>query len=123
MATEIDTTNLDRWLKLSPHSDYTQVMVWQGVKTRSPEEFERFAKTKLNIRVKFLTQYRTLKTSGRQASGGRNDILFAIHHKDINEFSIKRLTLEYPPSWFEDYYDHNKEIIPNLIKRKVKKQW
>lgn len=55
-------------------------------------------------------------------TGGRKDFFFFIDNKDINRFSVWRLT--YNMKWYEDiYYDKQEHIYPEEFRKKYPKRW
>lgn len=88
-------------------SDYSQVCIWPGtICTRDKiAEFEKFMLDELDARVKFLECTSTLPDADQYGyaipdTGGRVDLIFAVHRGDISRFSVRRLA--YSIRWIED---------------------
>lgn len=102
---------------------FKQVCVWPGtiIKEEQIPDFHKFMKDELNTRTQFLETIITKPDvddlgNNIPGTGGRHDVLFAVHSKDINNFSIKRLPLKI--SWVEDVLsncNYNQKIYPNYI--------
>lgn len=88
--------------------DFSQVCVWPAVLVGSDsiEEFETFMQTEFDARIQYLEEIKTapdtLNGFPIEDTGGRNDVLFAIHTEDVPKFAIKRLP--YGIRWIEDVY-------------------
>lgn len=83
---------------------FEQVVVWPGtfIPEGDEQEFVDWIKNDFGCRAQYLEQIETKPdvsdTDGN--TGGRNDILFAIHNEDIGKFSIRRLA--FGMRWLED---------------------
>ena len=96
---------------------YTQVCIWPGVllvpKDEHPDPelyFCELIKEQFGVRVQFLESVKTfpdVDESGDpiEGTGGRNDIVFAVHKEDIKRFAIPRLVAGI--SWVEDVMSLN----------------
>jgi len=91
---------------------FTQLCVWHGtiVGQENVEEFEMFFKDEFNVRVKYLTEVKTLPDLSKSGevepdTGGRNDAFFYIHSDDISGFAVKRLQIGI--RWWEDVIKYN----------------
>ena len=90
---------------------YSQVVVWHGTEIGDTpvEEFNKFFKDEFNVRVKFIEEIVTAPDLDKngfpvEETGGRHDVFFSIHEKDIPKFAISRFKLQDPPRWIEDVY-------------------
>lgn len=98
--------------------DYQQIVVWHEccLGESSAEDFEKFILDKLGARCKFLEQVTTLPDvidgKVQKDTGGRYDILFAVHKDDVPSFAVKRFA--YKMRWWEDVLDNmiNKVDVP-----------
>lgn len=93
-------------------NNFNQLCVWPAtlVGEENIEKFENFFLTDLNVRVKFLTEIKTLPDLDNDynlipETGGRNDVFFYIHDEDITKFAIPRLNLGI--KWWEDVIKYN----------------
>ena len=95
---------------------YTQICIYYGrvVGLDQVDRFEEFILESADTRAQYLDEVVT--------TGGRNDIVFAIHSADISKFAIARLKLmEMGASikWLEDVIDHEadtgKRIYPDWV--------
>lgn len=93
-------------IKLNP--GYTQVCVWPGtlVGADSRAEFESWCAETFNTRVQYLEEVKTAPDYRNgypvEDTGGRNDVLFAVHDEDVGKFAVPRL--QYGMRWIEDIY-------------------
>jgi len=95
------------------NENYNQVCVWPGA-LLPEEEIEQFVNyfSEIGFRVQHLE---TIKTASDRDSrgfpvegtGGRSDILFAIHDEDVMKFAIPRLQMGI--RWIEDVLDNEEE--------------
>ena len=106
-----DTTN----------KDYKQLVIWRGtiVGEENIEDFEKFFHDE-GFSVKYATEFETL--AGNGGEGGRKDVLFYVHGKDIQKFTMFRLKFE-GMSWWEDAIDNEGEIFPERILNEYKYSW
>ena len=87
---------------------FRQVCVWQGtiVGQDKIEEFEQFVQEELGTRVQYLEEIQTAPDMANgypvEGTGGRNDVLFAVHDDDIMKFAVPRF--QYGMRWLEDVY-------------------
>jgi hypothetical protein len=89
---------------------FTQVAVWHGV-IIGPENIVDFVKfcadAFAGTRVQYLREVETgpdRDDFGRavEGTGGRNDVLFAVHEDDIGKFAVPRF--HYGMRWLDDVY-------------------
>jgi hypothetical protein len=87
--------------------NFKQVCVWPGTTMgdSKPEEFEEFFMENFETRTQFLEEVTTLPDRNEMGdiipeTGGRIDILFAVHDEDISKFSVSRLSMGI--RWIED---------------------
>ena len=88
---------------------FKQVCVWPGivVKPDEVEDLVKFFKDELDTRVQYLESVTTgtdRDKNGRpdMSTGGRTDVLMAIHNDDIGKFAIARF--QFGIRWLEDVY-------------------
>lgn len=86
-------------------------------------EFEEFFKENFGVKVKFAEQTYTLPDPGKgDTTGGRSDLLFYIHDKDVGKFAVPRLRMGV--RWWEDIFYNNQEYLYNEeILNKYPKTW
>lgn len=107
---------------------YNQLCVWEGTMLGDApvKEFEDFFKD-AGFRVKFAEETITLpdkdeKGQNVKGTGGRHDILFYVHDKDIPKFAIWRFRLGI--RWWEDiFYNHQQDIYGQDVKDKYIPAW
>ena len=88
------------------NDEFNQLCVMEG--TLFPEggvdEFHKFFKNEMGVRVKFENQVKTLPDikDGEPVpdTGDRNDLFFYIHNDDIGKFAVPRLQMGI--KWWED---------------------
>ena len=92
--------------------DYTQLCVWPGtvLGDSTPEDLEKFFLEEMNTRIKYHTEVLTnpdLDENGNPIpdTGGRNDLFFYVHTKDIPQFAVPRLRMGI--RWWEDVISYN----------------
>lgn len=105
-------------VKLNP--GFKQVCVWPGtvVGHASIEDFVLFFKEELGSRVQYLEEVLTAPDYENgypvEGTGGRNDVLFAIHDDDITKFAVARF--QYGIRWIEDVYGNGGgDLYPERI--------
>jgi hypothetical protein len=93
-------------------NQFIQLCVWPGtiVGQDRINEFESFFKDEFNVRVKYLTEVKTLPDLDKNGNikpdtGGRNDAFFYVHSEDISGFAVKRLQMGI--RWWEDVIKYN----------------
>lgn len=91
--------------------NYRQVCVWPGtiIDDKNEEEiksFVSFFNEKFNVRVQFLESIVTKPDLENPDTGGRHDILFAIHNEDVMRFAIPRFNIGV--RWIEDVLDNER---------------
>lgn len=84
---------------------FNQVAVLQGVLMNNGRELEKFFTETFGIRTQFLETVITLPdkdASGNNVpdTGGRSDVLFAIHDEDVMKFAVPRFSIG--ARWIED---------------------
>lgn len=86
---------------------FSQVCVWPGCELGddTPEQFAEFMKENLNVRVQYLETVVTKPDIDDRGNvvpdtGGRHDMLFAVHSDDVGMFAIPRLRAGI--RWIED---------------------
>lgn len=100
---------------------FTQVCVWPGTMLgdSTVEALQSYMEHNFGTRVQFLEEITTspdLDWAGRpvHGTGGRVDMLFAVHEEDILKFALKRLN--YGIRWIEDvYYNGNGDVYPARV--------
>ncbi len=102
--------------------NFNQVCVWPSTVVSEGDipKFEKWLQDTFGVRGQFLEDYRTLPTvdeygNAVEGTGGRADVLFAIHKEDVGRFATARL--EYGIRWIEDAIDNHPAIY---IKRLTK---
>lgn len=87
-------------------ADFTQVCVWPGtvLGDTSIDEFVKGMQEMFGVRVLYLEEVQTLPDveDGKlvEGTGGRNDLIFAVHNNDIGKFAVSRLQAGI--RWVED---------------------
>ena len=87
---------------------FEQVCVWPGTLVGADKvaEFEAFVLENLGTRIQYLEEVKTAPDYANgcsvEGTGGRNDVLFAVHNEDIGKFAVPRL--QYGMRWLEDVY-------------------
>lgn len=88
-------------------AEFAQVCLWPGtvVGTDRVEEFVVWMKDNFDVRVQYLEEILTSPDTGPfgepvPGTGGRNDLLFAVHQDDIGKFAGRRLGVGI--RWIED---------------------
>lgn len=87
---------------------FVQVCVWPGtlVGADNVADFEKFILDELGTRVQYLEEVQTAPDMKNgfpvEGTGGRNDVLFAVHNDDVMKFAIPRF--QYGMRWLEDVY-------------------
>lgn len=99
-----------------------QVTVWPGTTLPKNEEndLKKFFK-KMGAKDALVLGIISTKP-GEGGQGGRHDLVTAVDMGDnVGKFSIQRLA--YGISWWEDYVDNHKEIIPEVWLDMLPKSW
>ena len=92
--------------KLNP--EFEQVCVWPGTIVGADKiaEFEAYILEELGTRVQYLEEVQTAPDYRNgfpvEDTGGRNDVLFAVHNADVMKFAVPRF--QYGMRWLEDVY-------------------
>jgi hypothetical protein len=87
---------------------FEQVCVWPGTVCGADfvTGFEGWFLEKLGTRVQYLEEVLTAPDMANgfpvEDTGGRNDVLFAVHNDDIMKFAVPRF--QYGMRWLEDVY-------------------
>ena len=81
----------------------------------SIQDFEKFfAEEFAGTRIKYLEEIKTKpdRKDGKPVSGtgGRNDVLFAVHKDDVAKFAVPRLKVGI--RWIEDVLDNERRRTP-----------
>ena len=99
---------------------FVQVCVWQGtlVGLDNVHAFEEWMQDELGTRVQYLEEVETAPdtVNGRAVAGtgGRNDVLFAVHTDDVMKFAVPRL--QYGMRWLEDVYGNGHgDLYPERV--------
>lgn len=108
---------------------YDQLVVCQGLdfKEENKKDFYAIFKKHGFSRPKILGVIETLPSKDINGNiipntGNRKDFFFFINNKDINRFSIWRLS--YNMRWLEDiYYNDEQDIYPEEFRNKYKPRW
>ena len=100
--------------------DYSQVCIWPGtiVGADKSEDFEKWMQDNFGVRAQYLEEYETNPTPGEADTGGRNDVVFALHKEDAMKFAMPKMRIG--ARWVEDVIDNAKEsdelyIYPDYI--------
>ena len=116
-------------VKIVRRNHFNQLVCWPAIEPLntaggdSINDFIEFFKRN-GFRVKYATEFQTLPDEDDRSgeTGGRNDVLFYIHDKDIPQFSIWRF--QYGMKWWEDVLDNGGgDIIPTKILDKYQYKW
>ena len=97
--------------------DFTQVCVWPGtiVGADNVQDFENFIQEEFGVRVQYLEEVYTRPDFNEESghpipdTGGRCDVFFAVHDKDVMKFAVPRLT--FGIRWVEDVYGNGGEYL------------
>lgn len=89
-----------------------KLVVWPAtiVGGNRRDDFEKFLGDN-GFSANLVAEYKTLPGLG--GDGGRNDVLFSIHDKDVPKFSVWRL--QYGMRWWDDYLDTDRSIVPPSV--------
>jgi hypothetical protein len=82
------------------------VFVWPGTTPASKEDMEGWFRDE-GFNVQFLEAIETNPTPGKEGTGGRIDLFFALDAKDIPRFAPWRFQFQPPMRWLEDVYFNN----------------
>lgn len=75
--------------------DFNQVLIWPGTHLEGRiESFVQFVKEEFDARIQYLETYetspvRSFNGSPIEWTGGRQDIVFALHKEDLGKFTLK----------------------------------
>lgn len=99
---------------------FEQVCVWPGtlVGADKTAEFEVFVLENLGTRIQYLEEVQTAPDYENgypvKGTGGRNDVLFAVHNDDVMKFAVPRF--QYGMRWLEDVYGNGGgDLYPERI--------
>lgn len=88
---------------------FSQIVVWEAclLPTEQFAEFEEFILHTLKTRAKVVRVVFTKPDVDKYGTkvpetGGRSDVLFAVHEEDIGHFAVARL--QYGMRWLDDVY-------------------
>lgn len=105
-------------VELNPN--FRQVCVWPGtvVGLDRVSDFEQWALETFGARVQYLEEVKTAPDFENgypvEDTGGRNDLLFAVHNDDVMKFAVPRLA--YGMRWLEDVYgNHQGSLYPERV--------
>lgn len=93
-------------MNIEKRVEFDQVCIWPGTIVEETEKakFEEFMLETFNARIQFLETIYTKpdKKNGQRVvgTGGRRDVFFAVHNRDVGNFAIPRLA--YDIRWIED---------------------
>lgn len=101
---------------------FQQVCVWPGTILEKDQvgEFEQWVADEFGTRVKYLETVVTgpdLDENGKPVlgTGGRHDLMFAVHSEDVGKFAVPRLKAGM--RWLEDIYlNGHGHIYPDRVK-------
>ena len=87
---------------------FNQVCVWPGTVMQESDvpDFETWMKAELNTRVQYLESVVTKADCNDPTTGGRHDVIFAVHQDDVMKFALPRMRLGI--RWVEDVLDNEK---------------
>lgn len=100
--------------------DSRQVCVWpdtilEEYTDEKVKEVEDWFKSELAVRIKVLEFIKTNPTPGESGTGGRMDMLFAIHNEDTARFAIARIQIG--AKWLDDMYSSGQGYLyPSRVK-------
>ena len=107
-------------MKVTLRNGYKQVCVWPGtvMGDSNPTDFEQFFMEQHGTRVQFLEEIVTEPDYENglpvALTGGRHDVVFAVHDCDIAKFAIPRLTMGI--RWIDDVYSNGGgDIYPERV--------
>jgi hypothetical protein len=103
---------------------FNQLCVWPGtiVGKDQIKDFENFMLENVGVRVKYMEEVKTLPTPGEEGTGGRNDVFFYIHDKDISKFALPRLSMGI--RWWEDVLGNGNGVLYSQeVLTKYPKTW
>ena len=99
---------------------YTQVCVWPATMLgdSDPDDFAGWALRELGARVVHLEDVETLPdvVDGKEVpgTGGRIDMLFAVHSEDVGKMMVRRLM--HGISWIEDALANHGDAYPSRLR-------
>ena len=107
-------------MNVTLRNGYKQVCVWPGtvMGDSNPTDFEQFFMEQHGTRVQFLEEIVTEPDYENglpvALTGGRHDVVFAVHDDDIAKFAIPRLTMGI--RWIDDVYGNGGgDIYPERV--------
>lgn len=100
--------------------NFKQVTVWPGtlLGDMSAKDFEDWVEKTLGTRVQYLETVVTAPDMEDgfpvEDTGGRHDVLFAVHNEDLGKFAVPRLS--FGMRWLEDVYGNGGgDLYPKRI--------
>jgi hypothetical protein len=93
---------------IAKNENFIQVCQWANtlVGESEKDKFEAWMQEQFDTRVQYLEEYTTNPTPDEEDTGGRNDVIFAVHSDDVTKFAIPRLSMGI--RWIEDVLDNAK---------------
>ena len=100
---------------------FKQVCVWPGciVKPDEISQVEELFLNEFDVRIQYLETVVTKPDIGEfgylvEGTGGRHDILFAVHDEDVSKFAVSRLLVGI--RWIDDVYgSEGSNIYPRRV--------
>lgn len=96
---------------------FSQVCVWPGIVLDETANFAELMLEHFGVRVQYLEEVKTAPDIKNgfpvEGTGGRNDLLFAVHNDDIAKFAVPRLAVGI--RWIEDAlgsWNHSAGLYP-----------
>ena len=82
-------------MNIALKENYNQVCVWPGTVLKEDQVGDFVSYFAENgFRIQHLETVMTAPNAGDPESGGRHDLLFAVHDEDIMRFAIPRLQMD-----------------------------
>ena len=107
-------------MNVARNADFEQVCVWPAtlVGADNAADFEQFILDELGTRVQYLEEVQTAPDMENgfpvEGTGGRNDVLFAVHNADVMKFAVPRF--QFGMRWLEDVYGNGGgDLYPERI--------
>ena len=108
-------------MNITRKENFSQVCVWPGCLVEGKvEEFEKFMLDEFKTRIQYLEEIKTFPDTENgfpvKDTGGRNDVVFAVHQEDIGHFAVPRLQMGI--RWIEDVLapgNYSSEIYPKRV--------
>ena len=111
--------------------NFTTLVVFRGLliepnegqtKEQAIESFYAQFLEHTGIRVKYMTEYKTLPTPGEPETGGRIDVILGVHNDDVGKMTFFKLRTNGDISWWDDALVNDDAIIPYAIKNKYREK-